>query len=324
MKRIGLIFLLLTAFSLIACKTTQSVDTSDTGQDGELVPGDATDSSQPADNADARSRADAARQSAIAAGAEGLDAYNTVEALYAAARALDATGADATAAYVDVEARYTALENYAKARALKKRIDDEELASYNMTDYNRGEQELSGLDAAFADPTVSGNALIERTGRAISSYNKVLNAAFNQLAKTARTEAIAAKRRADSVMAGVAEREEYAACVSEMRSGDSSFSLHNSESAYRHYRTAAERFERLYDVVSVRRRQAQEAIDAARRRTEESAQFAAQADTVAPITDENLDGIEAPDAVLLEEETYENPEDAVADIPDTVDAEEAQ
>ena len=48
--------------------------------------------------------------------------------------------------------------------------------------------------------------------------------------------------------------------------------------------------------------------------------FATEADEIAPIGDEKIDGIEEKDTVLLEEDKFENPEESVIEIDETVES----
>ena len=64
-----------------------------------------------------------------------------------------------------------------------------------------------------------------------------------------------------------------------------------------------------------------DAIEEAKKRVAESQKFAEEADVKAPIT-EPVEGIEDEDAVLLEEDDYEDPEAAEADIAEELEDDE--
>ena len=95
--------------------------------------------------------------------------------------------------------------------------------------------------------------------------------------------------------------------------GDSLYSMQNPKKAYEQYSNCKSLFAVLAKEVSEKREAALKAIEAAKKRVEESANIAAQADARTPI-DEPIEGIEEEETVLLEEDTYENPEDAVIEI----------
>lgn len=265
-------------------------------------------------NAGKAAEAASAREAAIASGAELLEKpfYDT-EALYAEAEA--GRGGD----YADIAARYRAMENVMRALAAKKRIDENDLSSYSMKDYNDGEAALSDLKEMAENDSATGSQYNAKAEAALASYTRVLNIAYRQLAIDARFAAIDAKRSADSVMSAVAAADAYAVYASVMTQGDASFSRQNTMDAYDYYSEARYGFSDLYEIVSEKRARALEAMEAARRSVAESAQYAREADVTSPITNENQAGIEAPDAVLLEEEDYDDPTNAVIDIPDVID-----
>ena len=94
--------------------------------------------------------------------------------------------------------------------------------------------------------------------------------------------------------------------------------MQSPEKALEKYTLAMTQFNELFEEVSEKRAAAQAAIEAAKLKVQESSQFAEQADEESPIT-EKIDGIEDADTVLLEEDEYENPEDAEADISEDID-----
>lgn len=322
--------LLLSSMFLVSCASTSKVDT-DSSQLGfadsaALAPSASEKSASVTDadtdssaakgtvqNADKAAEAASAREAAIASGAEllGKPFYDT-EALYADAEA--GRGGD----YADIAARYKAMENVMRALAAKKRIDENDLSSYSIKDYNDGEAALAELKEMAENDSATGAQYNEKAEAALASYTRVLNIAYRQLALDARFAAIEAKRSADSVMSAVAAADAYAVYVSVMTQGDASYSRQNTVDAYDYYSEARYGFSDLYEIVSEKRARALEAMEAARRRVAESAQYAREADVTSPITNENQAGIESPDTVLLEEEDYEDPTNAVIDIPDVI------
>ena len=91
------------------------------------------------------------------------------------------------------------------------------------------------------------------------------------------------------------------------------------ESAYGHYVTSESLFKSVFNTVSERRAAAQKAIDEAKAKVEAAQQYALNADQEKPLTDENTEGIEAEDAVLLEEDSYTAPETLEAEIPEEIE-----
>ena len=140
-------------------------------------------------------------------------------------------------------------------------------------------------------------------------------------AREARDAAVEAKKNADSVKAGVARKDEYKAYAKLIQDGDNHFVTKAPDKAYESYKEAKEKFEALFNDVSEKRAEAQRRIEEAKAKVKDVEQFAGEADDVAPLGEEKVDGIEEKDAVLLEEETFANPEDAVIDVDDTVKVE---
>jgi hypothetical protein len=275
-----------------------------------------------ADNTADLEKAEAARKAALDAGADSAEAaqFAATDALYASLKAASDAGGDAAAGLQDVTARYNALEDYAKALKIKSRIDENNYSSYDAADYDKAEKALADLRTLFADPSATGKNMFAKADTAYASYMKVLNAAFRKLAQDERAAAFVSKRNADSVKAGVAQKDAYDKSVQEFRDGDASYSMQDAESAYGHYQTAHQSFDTLYNDISAKRAAAQKAIDDAKKKAAESSEYAAAADKEAPLEGDDIKGIEKHDAVLLEQQTYEDPDKAVADIPETITA----
>ena len=100
--------------------------------------------------------------------------------------------------------------------------------------------------------------------------------------------------------------------------------MQNSKKASEKYVSAEQQFSYLYKDVSEKRAAAQAAIEEAKKRVAESAKFAEEADVKAPITDEQVEGIESEDAVLLEADNYEDPEEAEVDIAEELEETEGE
>ena len=258
-----------------------------------------------------------ARKAAIEAGADRNcpDQMNKLDYLLSGLK--DSDNKDAAAqSIID---RYNLLANYSKAVDTKKEIDDNGYASYAPNNYDRGVDNLKKVDAAFDansddfDKTVFVNA-----ENALKEFNTVINVAYKKIAKEEREAAMAAKKNADSVKAGVARKAEYSEAAELIQSGDSLYSMQNAKKAAERYKDANTKFTYLFEDVSEKRAAAQAAIEEAKKRVAESEKFAEEADVKAPIT-EKVEGIEDEDAVLLEADDYEDPEDAEADLPEDLD-----
>lgn len=258
-----------------------------------------------------------ARKAAIEAGADRNcpDQMNKLDYLLSGLSDSD----DPEKAAKSIIDRYNLLANYSKAVDAKDEIDENGFESYAQNNYDRGVDSLDKVEAAFeADTDDFDKSVFVEAENALKEFNTVINVAYKKIAKEEREAAMEAKKNADSVKAGVARKSEYKDAADLIQSGDSLYSMQNSKKAAERYREANTKFTYLYEDVSAKRAAAQAAIEEAKKRVEESEKFAEEADVKAPIT-EQVEGIEDEDAVLLEADEYEDPEEAEADLPEDLD-----
>jgi hypothetical protein len=276
--------------------------------------------SAPVDNSAALSKAAEARQSALDAGADkaASDLFAAADGLYSTLKTQSETGTDESAGLGDVTARYQALEEYAKALELKNRIDQLNYSSYDQGNYDKGVAAVDSFNSFSSADGVTGRSMYDKSHLAYTSFNKVLVTAFRKLAQDERTAAFKSKRDADSVYAGVSQKDAYNTAVKSFRDGDTSYSMQDPENALKHYQDARQAFDALYADISQKRAAAQKAIDDAKSKVAESADYAAQADKNAPLEGGDIKGIESPDTVLLQTETYEDPKSAEENIPESI------
>ena len=215
--------------------------------------------------------------------------------------------------------RYNLLATYSKAVDAKDEIDENGFESYAKNNYDRGVDNLDKVEAAFeADSDDFDKSVFVNADNALKEFNTVINVAYKKIAKEEREAAMEAKKNADSVKAGVARKSEYKDAADLIQSGDSLYAMQNAKKAAEKYKDANTKFTYLYEDVSAKRAAAQAAIEEAKKRVAESEKFAEEADVKAPIT-EQVEGIEDEDAVLLEADEYEDPEEAEADLPEDLD-----
>ena len=260
---------------------------------------------------------DEAREVAILAGAEknAPDLLNSIDGIYEKAKEENLQdNADS------LILKYSILASYAKAKNAKIEIDENDLSGFAQKNYDEGVICLQKVEEALANiEEIEPNAQKDAES-AYSNFTSVITIAYKKLAKEQRNLAYEAKVKSDSVRAGVSQKERYKEATDNFKSGDTLYSMQSPKKALEKYELAAQQFTELYEEVSEKRAAAQAAIEAAKRKVQESSQFAEQADEESPIT-EKLDGIEDADTVLLEEDDYENPEDAEADISEDIDDE---
>ena len=260
---------------------------------------------------------DEAREVAILAGAEknAPDLLNSIDGIYEKAKEENLQdNADS------LILKYSILASYAKAKNAKIEIDENDLSGFAQKNYDEGVIWLQKVEEALVNiEEIEPNAQKDAES-AYSNFTNVITIAYKKLAKEQRNLAYEAKVKSDSVRAGVSQKERYKEAADNFKSGDTLYSMQSPKKALEKYELAAQQFTELYEEVSEKRAAAQAAIEAAKRKVQESSQFAEQADEESPIT-EKLDGIEDADTVLLEEDDYENPEDAEADISEDIDDE---
>ncbi|MDE5797590.1 MAG: hypothetical protein K2H73_00970, partial [Treponemataceae bacterium] len=169
----------------------------------------------------------------------------------------------------------------------------------------------------------TGAAQLVDARAAYESYKLLLNKGFVALAGKERAAALDAKKMADSVKAGVSQKESYGKAADAFKRADSNYVTKSIEAAYEGYKSAKETFSGLYESVSAARAAAQAAIARAKQRAADSASYAADADEIAPISGD-VQGIEDENAVLLEEDEWANPDDAVIDVSEGATAQAAE
>ncbi len=263
-----------------------------------------------------------ARKSAIEAGADRNcpEQMNKLDILLTGLKDSEDPEGDAKA-IID---KYKLLENYSKAVDAKQEIDDNDYAPYAQNNYDRGVGYLENVEAALnSDSDDYDKSVYVDAENAYKEFNTVINVAYKKIAKESREAAMDAKKDADSVKAGVARKEEYNEAADLIKNGDSLYSMQNAKKASEKYDEATEKFLYLYEDVAEKRAAAQAAIEEAKKRVAESQQFAEEADMKAPIT-EQVEGIEDEDAVLLEADDYEDPEEAEADIAEELEDEDLE
>ena len=273
-----------------------------------------------ADNTLALKGIDDARKKALENQADewAPDELAAIDELYEKIKAKSDNGDDVSAESLDLANRYAALSAYIDALKAKEIIDDTNLFSLAQSVYDEGEQALEEYEELVEDPNSTGKAQLDKATKASASYNSVLIVIYKKIAKDERTDAFVSKKNADSVKAAVAQKAKYDEGVDYFKKGDSSYSMQNFKKAYENYKTSKEIFNELYNDIADKRAAVQKAIEEAKRKVEETADFAEKADREVPLR-EKIDGIEDEDAVLLEDDDYDDPEDAEVELPEDIE-----
>ena len=310
-------------FSLTSCGSTPKTEdtTTSTIEDKVNEVEDKVEEATNVDNSSALEKTEAARNAALEAGADKIaqEQFNAADALYNTLKAQSDSGLDISVPLGDVEKRYQALTAYSKALENKKKIEDNDLISYDENSYNDGCAALSEFENLNNSTNLLGTLMLDKANMANGKFINVLNKAYKQLAKEARVNAFKAKKDADAVKAAVSAKAEYTKAAEEFKSGDQNYAMQNAESAYTHYLKSTEQFTTIAEKVSEKRAAAQKAIEEAKAKVEAAADYATKADQEKPLEGENIQGIEPEDAVLLEADSYAAPETQEAEIPEEIE-----
>lgn len=311
------------SFTFTSCGSTPKTDdtTTSTIQDKVNDVENKVEDTANADNSSALEKTEAARKAAIEAGADKIaqEQFSAADALYDSLKTQSETGLDISIPLGDVEKRYLALTAYANALENRKKIEANDLISYDENSYNEGCAALSEFENLNSSTNLLGTLMFDKANMANGKFINVLNKAYKQLAKEARVDAFKAKKDADAVKAGVAAKAEYTKAAEEFKAGDQNYAMQNAESAYTHYLKSTEQFAAVAEKVAEKRAAAQKAIDEAKAKVEAAANYATKADQEKPLEGENIEGIESEDAVLLEDDSYATPESQEAAIPEEIE-----
>lgn len=268
---------------------------------------------------------DAVRENAVNQGAKTYfaDGFNVAENEYNSltVKITEDSKTDYSKNISDLKDRYESLAIASQAKKLKEKADSLSLQEENKASYDEGTKALEDYENSLS--TLSGKELLEKSKLALSSFNDVVNKGLKANAARERNAALEAKKRADSVKAGVAKKEEYTKASETFKKADSSYVTADIEGAWNGYKSSKEAFDSLYNTIYERRAQAQALIDAAKQKVNASQSYAEEADSIAPLT-EQVAGIETEETVLLKEDNFENPENAVINVEEGVTASAAE
>lgn len=289
--------------SFISCGSTPTTEPVDTGSTEE-----SSNDNSSKEIGVLLSQAELARQEAINAGAEKY----FPEVLAATDKYYEEVKANPTVENVtEVTNRYKALATACQAKELQKKAKE-----FGVSDPN--------AEKALADFEAAGEAkgMKENADKAFKAYTALLFQHLGTMAKSERNAAVEAKKKADSVKAGVARKAEYTNASNTFKKADSAFVTKDLEAAFKGYSSAKNTFQSLYDDIYEKRAAAQAAIERAKKRVAEAENYTKEADSIAPLTGE-VAGIEKEDAVLLEKDNFANPDEAVIDIESSDTAKKA-
>lgn len=336
LRKVSYAVCVLAALALVSCGSTKNVEdttavqdsttaTEETSAETEANNEQKVDSSIESENAKSFARVEKARQAAIDAKVQDSypDGFNEAEKIYnELKKSVDADKkTDRTSECNDLINRYNSLVLAAQAKAYKAQVDEMAFNELDKKAYEAGANALKQYDDLGSG--ASGADLLAQAKIANESYKALLNKGLIAMAGRERKDALDAKKKADSVKAGVAKKDIYTEAANTFKKGDSDYVTGNTLDAYNKYKASKETFNELYETIYAKRAEAQAKIDAAKKKVAESAEYATEADSIAPVADGTA-GIEKEDAVLLEEDKLANPEEAVIDVEEGKTADTAE
>ena len=308
---------------LVACGSTKVEDVSDSTENAadEQVP-DSTDSASSEKdfseaNAAVLEKVEQARKNAIDAEApkyyralfdEATRKHNDLKSKIAHDKSTDYS-AEAN----DLIQLYDSLTNASIAQLLKSKLSELNSSDIDAATLKTAEDALVAYDSLGVEG--SSSDLFKQSKIALDSYRKLVEKGFIAMAGRERKAALEAKKNAESVKAQVAKKtkESYKAASNTFKKADSDYSVKNIEKAYIGYKSSKESFSEMYEIVKKDREETEARLAAAREKVNAAEQTAVAADSAAPLT-EKIAGIEDENAVLLQSDTFANPEDSISDV----------
>ena len=335
-KKLLLAFGIAFAFSLIACKSTPEPEPTP-----EPVPETKVEEKKPEpapvkeekveekiDYSEANSaslqKLEDSRDEAINYGGneDNEEGFAVAEASYESLKASAADSSkDSTKELDDLALKYDALKNYSIAVAKEAEIAENDFITANQEDYDKADSMLTELSWTETFESKSGQELYDMSVEVISILDNILLNGYRAEAKQLRLDALAMKKKADEVKASVSRTADYKAAVEKFQSGDRNYVLKEPELAIADYEDAEYGFSSLYGEILEARAKASAAIEAAKKRVAESKANAEKADAATPLAEDQTDGIEAEDAVLLEEDVFDTTGKEVIELDENIDEE---
>ncbi len=213
--------------------------------------------------------------------------------------------------------RYDTLSNLKLASDMKSEIEEKGFAKYATEDFEKAEK----LNAETLENYELDYKMAKETSdEALGLYKNVVNQGYLEFAKEAKELAKEAKADCDSIKVVRSRTEEYNAAVRLFNVGKSEASEAEHKKAYLAFTHSAEDFKTLYEEVSVKRAEAEKAMEEARKKQEESSNLALEADQEAPLT-EAVEGF-GDGELDLEDKSSPNGDSSAEEIDTEVSEEE--
>ena len=230
----------------------------------------------------------AVRDDAVEAGAEEFFPEELAVADEYAYDALDYYNTVGTQEELEADAEnftnvYKAFEEAAYAAQVYIRIVENDFQSYDRNGFEAAERAVDELEV-LAYSLADGEVLLAKAEEVHAAYDKVVKNAFKKKSDAVRNEYLAVKKDADGIKANVADKQGYAEAESHMKNAEAIFARMSYEAAFAEYTTAKDAMSSVYESVLAKRNAALEALERGRARAEELSILAAQADIIAPLS----------------------------------------
>lgn len=180
----------------------------------------------------------------------------------------------------------TATKAAENAKSMKEKIESLSLQGYNENAYNSG---ISALDTynALVSQNGSVSEKLEKATFAENEFTEVLNTAFSKLASEKKAEVKAIRAKALEIKADKADKVGYEAAQLLYTTADECSDVKDYENAYNYFVKSKVAFDDVYSNVSAKRQAALEAIERAKNKADDVDEFAAEADKIAPLSEED-------------------------------------
>ncbi|BDC96745.1 MULTISPECIES: hypothetical protein [Treponema] len=318
-NRIAIAFGILAAFTFASCKSTD-VEAADDKNEQPAVEETKEDDSEDFSEANKAliEKAEAARLRAVEAKAPTYyaDFFKATDGSFSGVKDKFAAEPknDYSAELNEIIVRFDSMQKASLAQALKTKAATMAESDLDASILKVGEEALSNYDSLCAS-SGSGKELLAQAEIALKAYDSLVNKGFTAMVGRERKAAIAAKKDAESVKCQVAKRtkDSYVKATEVFKKAESAYTYRNNEAAYNGYKSAKESYITMFETVKKDRADAEAALEKAKQAKLEAEKFAAETDETNPLT-EKVAGIEDENAVLLEQDSFANPEDSVIDV----------
>lgn len=176
--------------------------------------------------------------------------------------------------------RYKALQRAMEALSLKKTIDENDFAQYDVSSYELAGERFDDAVAAYGSEDAAALKAIESS---VLLYRKVANAGYKVLSVELREKVLNIRELCDSIKASRSMSAAYSDANGTFARADAFGKADEWASAYNAYADAAVLFTDVLQKATLKKNAADAAMEAAKTRQEYSTELAKKADEIAPL-----------------------------------------